>query len=86
MSTTKDLDRLLQRFVDRGIPGAALSVYRGEKKLYEGFCGYRDLARTRPLTADTLFRMHSITKVYSSLCGMMEYERGAFLMDDPVYE
>ncbi len=86
MSTTKDLDRLLQRFVDRGIPGAALSVYRGEKKLYEGFCGHRDLARTRPLTADTLFRMHSITKVYSSLCGMMEYERGAFLMDDPVYE
>ena len=86
MSTAKDLDALLNRFIDRGLPGAALSVYRGEEPLYEGLFGHRDMARTQPLTPDTLFRVHSITKAVSSLCGMMEYERGAFLMDDPVYE
>ncbi len=81
MSTVKDLDRLLQKYVDRGLPGAALSVMRGEDLLYENYIGCRDIARTRPLTPDTLFRIHSITKAVSSLCGMMEYERGSFLMD-----
>ena len=86
MSTAKDLDALLERFTDRGLPGAALAVYRGEEPLYEACLGYRDMARTQPLTPDTLFRVHSVTKAVSALCGMMEYERGAFLMDDPVYE
>ena len=86
MSTVKDLDRLLQKYVDRGLPGAALSVMRGEELLYENYIGCRDIARTKPLTPDTLFRIHSITKAVSSLCGMMEYERGSFLMDDPVSE
>ena len=85
MSTTKDLDRLLRSYVeDKGLPGAALSVCRGEEVLYENFLGCRDMAHTQPLTPDTLFRIHSITKAFSAVCGMMEYERGAFLMDDPV--
>jgi CubicO group peptidase (beta-lactamase class C family) len=86
MSTAKDLDRLLQSFVDRGLPGAALSVMKGDQLLYENYVGHRDMAGKTPLTPDTLFRIHSITKAVSSLCGMMEYERGAFLMDDPVSE
>ena len=86
MSTVKDLDRLLHTYIDRGVPGVAYSVYRGEEPLYEGYFGHRDMAKTQPLTPDTLFRIHSITKAVSALCGMMEFERGAFLMDDPVYE
>ena len=86
MSTAKDLDRLLQKFIDRGLPGAALSVMKGDELLYESYAGSRDMAGTTPMDPDTLFRIHSITKAVSSLCGMMEFERGAFLMDDPVYE
>ena len=86
MSTKKDLDALMRRFVDRGLPGASLSVMQGEKPLYEEYYGYADIARTKPLGPDTIFRMHSISKVVSSVCGMMQYERGFFLMDDPVYE
>ena len=86
MSTAKDLDALLKKYMDRDLPGAALSVCRGEEVLYENYLGCRDMAGTQPLTPDTLFRIHSITKAFSALCGMMEYERGAFVMDDPVYE
>ena len=86
MSTVKDLDRLLETFVDRGLPGAALSVMQGDRLLYENCIGHRDMAKAVPMTPDTLFRIHSITKAVSSLCGMMEFERGAFLMDDPVSE
>ena len=86
MSTAKDLDALLRHFIDRGVPGAALAVYRGEEPLYEAYHGFRDMAHTQPMDPETLFRVHSVTKAVSALCGMMEYERGAFLMDDPVYE
>ena len=37
MSTEKDLDALLRHFIDRGVPGAALAVYRGEEPLYEAY-------------------------------------------------
>ena len=85
MSAAKDLDLLLERFVsEKQLPGAALSVCRGEETIYEANYGYRDIARTEPLTQSTLFRIHSITKAVSALCGMLQYERGAFLMDDPV--
>ena len=86
MSAEKDLDALLRHFIDRGVPGAALAVYRGEEPLYEAYHGFRDMAQTAPMDPETLFRVHSVTKAVSALCGMMEYERGAFLMDDPVYE
>ncbi len=85
MSTAKDLDRLLRSFVEKkNLPGAGLSVCRGEEILYENYLGSRDMAGKTPMGPDTLFRIHSITKAVSALCGMMEFERGAFLMDDPV--
>ncbi len=86
MSNAKDLENLMRRIVDRGIPGASISVYKDEKPLYEGCFGYMDFDRKRPLTPDALFRMYSMTKPVSALCGMIQYERGVFLMDDPVSE
>ena len=86
MSTVKDLENLINRIVDRGIPGASISVYKDDKPLYEGCFGYRDFARTKPMSFDTLFRMYSMTKPVSALCGLIQYERGVFLMDDPVSE
>lgn len=84
MSNAKDLENLLKHFIDRGVPGVSISIYQDERKLYEGIFGHRDLAKTQPLTADTLFRMYSMTKPVSALCGMIQYERGVFKMDDPV--
>ncbi|MBQ6603623.1 MAG: beta-lactamase family protein [Eubacterium sp.] len=87
MSTVKDLDNLLERFVrEKHLPGASLSVCQGENLLYENCIGSRDMAGTVPMDTDTLFRIHSVTKPMTSLCGMLQYERGVFLMDDPVYE
>ena len=55
MSTVKDLDRLLNTYIDRGLPGVAYSVYRGEEPLYEGYFGHRDMAKTQPLTPDSKY-------------------------------
>ena len=66
MSTVKDLDNLLERFVrEKHLPGASLSVCQGENLLYENCIGSRDMAGTVPMDTDTLFRIHSVT-IYSS--------------------
>jgi len=86
MSNGKHLDTLMQKFLDRGLPGASLSVTHKGNTIYEGYFGTQDLAGTKPLTGDTLFRLYSMTKPISAVCGMQQHERGVFLMDDPVYE
>lgn len=87
MSTTKDIDRLLKALADqRELPGVSLSVYHGDEQLYEGYYGYQDMARTIPLTPKSMFRVYSMTKPISALCGLIQHERGYFLMDDPVSE
>lgn len=87
MSTKKDIDNLLQWLMEeRELPGVSLSVYQGTEKLYENYFGYQDVERTIPLTPDAMFRVYSMTKPISAVCGLIMYERGAFLMDDPVSE
>ena len=89
MSTAKDLDLLLQKYIDRGLPGAALSVMQGDKLLYENYVGHRDIARTKPLTPDTLFRIHSITKaeydyLWAAAALVNTYEAGVLLSNPPI--
>lgn len=48
MSTTKDLDRLLQGFVDGGLPGCSLQIAQRGNVLYEGYFGYADLDAKAP--------------------------------------
>lgn len=48
MSSVKDLDLLLQSFVDKGIPGCALKVVQNGTTLYEGYFGHSDHFRDSP--------------------------------------
>ena len=85
MSTAHDIDRLLRHFLEIGpAKGCCVSVSRGEETLYENYAGFADLAMTRPLGPENVFRMYSMTKVVAALCGLIQYERGAFLLSDPV--
>lgn len=84
MSSTKDLDRLLQSFINRGIPGCSLHVVQRGKTLYEGYFGVTDLDNPTPVTERTLFRQASLSKLPLYTAMMMLYERGYFLMDEPI--
>lgn len=79
------LDDYLCWQVDGGrIPGAsALIAHRGEQ-VYHRTIGYADLQRTSPLKSDAIFRVFSLSKVVTSVAALMLYERGGFLLRDPV--
>lgn len=84
MSTTKDLDRLLQGFVDGGLPGCSLQISQRGKTLYEGYFGYADLQTKEPVTKQSIFRQASMSKIPLYVTMMMLYERGKFLLTDPI--
>ncbi|MDI4646363.1 serine hydrolase domain-containing protein [Cohnella hashimotonis] len=84
--TFRHVDALLKRFVDQGLPGCSCSVVRRGETVYEGFAGYADLATRRPIGPDTIFRLFSMTKVITCTAALMLYERGFYLLNDPLSE
>ncbi len=80
----ENVDRLLQSFVDQGLPGCTLHIAQHGKTLYEGCFGYADVENKVKMTPSNVFRMASMSKLplYTTL--MVLYERGLLVMDDPI--
>lgn len=86
MSNTKDLDRLLQSFTDGGLPGCGLKITQRGETIYEGYFGYADCEKKTPLTGKNVFRQASTSKLPLYVAALMLYEKGLFLLSDPLYE
>ena len=85
MSTFQDIDNLMQHFLaKKGPAGFCIAVTRGEETVYEQYYGYADVAETKPLSPEHVFRQYSMTKPLAALCGLIQLERGVFLLDDPI--
>src|SRR5689334_20867623 len=78
------LDASLRGAVERkDVPGVVALVTDRERVLYQGAFGVADVATGRPLTADALFRIASMTKPITSLALMQLVEQGRLGLDDP---
>jgi len=65
-------------------PGMAVAVVcKGRTVLARGF-GLADIAANRPVTADTAFHIASVSKTVTATAMMMQYQAGAFALDDPI--
>ncbi|KRG16407.1 beta-lactamase [Virgibacillus soli] len=80
------LQFLLQSFVEKGPAGCALAVHREGETIFEDFVGVADLETGKPITADTIYRIYSMTKVVTCTAALLLYERGDFLLNDPLEE
>src|ERR1700686_5531790 len=66
------------------IPGAIMLIQQhGQPVYFENF-GVRDLATRLPMTADTIFRLYSMSKPITSVALMMLVEDGKLALDDPI--
>jgi CubicO group peptidase (beta-lactamase class C family) len=66
------------------IPGAVILIQQhGQPVYFENF-GVRDVVTTLPMTADTIFRLYSMSKPITSVTAMMLVEDGKLRLDDPV--
>jgi CubicO group peptidase (beta-lactamase class C family) len=84
MANFSQLDKLLQSFVDGGLPGCALQIAQKGKTIYEGYFGYSDMETKAPITDKSIFRLASMSKIPLYTTMMILYERGKYLMTEPI--
>jgi CubicO group peptidase (beta-lactamase class C family) len=66
------------------IPGAILLIQQHGKPVYFENFGVRDVVTRLPMTADTIFRLYSMSKPITSVAVMMLVEEGRLSLGDPV--
>ncbi|MCW1989714.1 CubicO group peptidase (beta-lactamase class C family) [Bradyrhizobium diazoefficiens] len=66
------------------IPGAILLLQQHGKPVYYENFGVRDVATEISMSADTIFRLYSMSKPITSVMAMMLVEEGKLALDDPV--
>src|SRR5262245_23492564 len=76
-------DKLSAAIARTGIPGVVAVAATRDRILYQGAFGKADVGAGRPMTADALFRIASMTKAVTSVAAMQLYEQGRFGLDDP---
>lgn len=69
---------------DKRIAGAVTLVVRHGKVAWFKAQGLQDREAAKPMPADAMFRICSMSKPITSIAVMMLYEEGKFLLDDPV--
>lgn len=65
-------------------PGAILLLQQHGKPVYYENFGVRDVATEISMSADTIFRLYSMSKPITSVLAMMLVEEGRLAIDDPV--
>src|SRR5437868_491798 len=66
------------------IPGAVIAIARRGKLVALDAYGWRDKAAGVAMTTDTIFNIASMTKPMTAVGGLMLYEQGKLLIDDPL--
>ena len=77
--------RLLNRYVEENrIPGAVALVLRDGKPVYERAFGWSDKEAGRRMTTNTIFRIASQTKAFTSAAILALVEEGKIGLTEPV--
>ena len=66
------------------LPGAVILVQQHGKPLYSQSLGVRDVVNRLPMTADSIFRIYSMSKPITSVVAMMLVDDGKLSLDDPL--
>lgn len=81
---TRYTEHMMAEFYRPDAPGAAVLVARGDEVLYRGARGLADVKTGTPLTADSVFRIGSISKQFAAAGLLKLVEAGKLSLDDPL--
>jgi len=70
--------------LDAGIPGISIAIVEDQTVLWSKGFGHADLAKTKPATPETIYRVGSVSKLFTDLAVMQLVEEGKVDLDAPV--
>jgi len=84
--STDELRQQIEKILkDTHTPGVAVAIVHRSGPEWIAGIGLADVASNRPATADTLFRIGSTSKAFSSLSILMLADQGKLSLEDPVH-
>lgn len=79
------IDSTIIKSVNNGeIPGAVALIARNGKIAYHKSFGYADVDSKKEMDKNSIFRIASMTKAITTVGIMVLYERGYFMLNDPI--
>ena len=78
------LQRLMQRYVDLGVPGIVLSIYSPTTGWWGTAAGYARTEDKTPMTLDHLHYLQSVAKTFMAVEILRLYEQGRIGLDRPI--
>jgi serine beta-lactamase-like protein LACTB len=79
------LDHFIAREVaDKRLPALSVALVDDQKVVWARGYGFTDAAKTRPTTADTVYRVGSVSKLFTDIAVMQLVEQGKLDLDAPV--
>ncbi|AKJ28160.1 serine hydrolase domain-containing protein [Caldimonas brevitalea] len=79
------LDQVVSQDIQKGrLPGAVVLLWRDGRVVHQAALGKRNPELEQPMTADTIFRIYSMTKPIVSVAVMMLVEEGKVQLGDPI--
>jgi serine beta-lactamase-like protein LACTB len=79
------LDRFIAREVaDKRLPALSVALVDDQKVVWARGYGFADAARKKPATADTVYRVGSVSKLFTDIAVMQLVEQGKLDLDAPV--
>lgn len=80
----------MKEFMDRltnwRIPGNSIRIMLGNKEVFSYQSGYEDVKNKIPMRENLLFNIYSCSKLITVIAALQLYEKGFFLLDDPLYD
>jgi len=80
------LETFLDNWVEEFAPGCQIVIYKDNKKVFRYMTGFSDYENQKSLEGNELYNIYSCSKVATVTAAMQLYEKGVFLLDDPLYE
>jgi CubicO group peptidase (beta-lactamase class C family) len=77
---------VVTKLAEAGVPGAAVAVVQGGDVVFRQGFGVREVGQPDPVTADTLLRIGSVTKSFSSLLTATLVDAGRLSWDTPLVD
>jgi D-alanyl-D-alanine carboxypeptidase len=81
--------KLLERWIEaqriyRSLPGLSVALVYDQDLVYAGGFGYANIDGNTPATARTLYRIASITKLFTATAILQLRDQGKLQLDDPI--
>ncbi|MBT9778571.1 serine hydrolase [Clostridium sp. MCC353] len=79
-----ELTAYLTNLTKKAVPSCACLIYLKNKEIYRHYAGYSRIDTMSPVKDDTLYRLYSITKLYTAAAVLTLYERGLLSLNADV--